>query len=341
MNSVNSQKNTGVGQDGPAKKIGIVAGWGSFPVEIARHYREKGYEVYTVAIKQHAAPELVELSTDCRWTGVLKFGAAIRYLRNSGVSEVAFAGKIFKDRILYHGRGWIAHMPDLTCLRIISASFITRSKDGRDDTLLSGIVAEYERRGIKVLPITHLASHLLATEGCLTQRALSKSQEKDVQFGWQIARQMGGLDIGQSITVKDQIVLGVEAIEGTDALISRTGNICPRGGFTLIKVAKPNQDMRFDVPTIGPQTIERLAAAGATALAVEATKTIIVELDKTVQLANKLGIRVVVMPSEDSAPAIDPHAAPEASSPNSLTVTSGQRTHSQQIQQRTTQSKAA
>lgn len=338
MNQVNSQDTPLNEQNSSAKKIGIVAGWGSFPVEIARHYREKGYEVYTVAIKEHAAPELAELSTDCRWTGVLKFGAAIRYLRSCGVSEVAFAGKIFKDRILYHGRGWIAHMPDLTCLRIISASFITRSKDGRDDTLLSGIVAEYERRGIKVLPITHLASHLLATEGCLTKRSLSKSQEKDVRFGWQIARQMGGLDIGQSITVKDQIVLGVEAIEGTDALISRTANICPRGGFTLVKVAKPNQDMRFDVPTIGPQTIQRLAAAGATALAVEATKTIIVELEKTVQLANKLGIRIVVMPSETCLAVEDSSDASNATSPSSLIVATGQ---GQQTQARAAQSKAA
>ncbi|GAB5405365.1 MAG: UDP-2,3-diacylglucosamine diphosphatase LpxI [Aureliella sp.] len=285
----------------PAQRIGIVAGWGSFPVELAQHYRDQGAEVFVVAIKDHAAREIEQLATHCRWTGVLKIGASIRYLRSKGVEHVAFAGKIFKERILYHGRGWIDHMPDFTCIRILGSSFVTRSKDGRDDTVLSAIVAEYERRGIKVMPITDLAKHLLASEGCLTRRGLTRAQEKDVNFGWEIARQMGGLDIGQSITVKDQIVLGVEAIEGTDALIARTQTVCPRGGFTLIKVAKPDQDMRFDVPTIGPQTIERLAQAGGRGLAVEAGRTIIVELERTISLANKHSIAISVMPSETPA----------------------------------------
>lgn len=297
----------------PPKRIGIVAGWGSFPVELARHYYNQGAEVFVVAIKQHASPEIEQLATGCRWAGVLKIGASIRYLRSQGVEQVAFAGKIFKERILYHGRGWIEHMPDLTCIRILGSSFITHSKDGRDDTALGAIVAEYERRGIQVLPITQLATHLLATEGCLTRCKLSRRQQKDVEFGWEIARQMGGLDIGQSITVKDQMVLGVEAIEGTDALISRTQTICPRGGFTLVKVAKPNQDMRFDVPTIGPQTIERLAKAGGKAIAVEAGRTIIVELERTIKLANKLSIAISVMPTGNTSVKLAPNAEPTGS----------------------------
>ncbi len=306
----------------PKPRIGIVAGWGSFPVELARHYHDQGSEVFVVAIKDHASPEIEKLSKHFRWTGVLKIGASIRYLRSQGVEQVAFAGKIFKDRILYHGRGWITHMPDLTCIRILGSSFVTRSKDGRDDTVLSAIVAEYERRGIKVLPITDIAKHLLASEGCLTRRKLSSPQEKDVLFGWEIARQMGGLDIGQSITVKDQMVLGVEAIEGTDALIARTQTVCPRGGFTLVKVAKPNQDMRFDVPTIGPQTIQRLAQAGGRAIAVEAGRTIIVELERTVALANRLSIAINVMPSENpamQAEDLESHAS-SSSNPTSLIV---------------------
>lgn len=284
--------------DAIPERVGILAGWGSFPIELAEHYRSRGAQVHVVAIKGHAAPELERLSDSLRWTGVLKIRAGLKYFESHSVRHVAFAGKVFKDRILYQGRGWIAHMPDFTCYRLLGSSFISRRTDGRDDTILNAIMEEYQRRGIEVLPINKTAKHLLASEGCLTRHRISRAQQRDIEFGWQIAKQMGGLDIGQSITVKDQIVLGVEAIEGTDALVTRTSTICPRGGFTLVKVAKPNQDMRFDVPTIGPQTIERLSRAGARAVAIEAGKTIVVELTRTVQLANKLGISIVVQPAE-------------------------------------------
>ncbi|HBE71566.1 MAG TPA: DUF1009 domain-containing protein [Planctomycetaceae bacterium] len=328
--------------DAVPDRVGILAGWGSFPVELAEHYRSHGAQVHVVAIKGHAAPELENLSDSLRWTGVLKIGAGLKYFESKSVRHVAFAGKVFKDRILYHGRGWIEHMPDFTCYRLLGSSFITRRTDGRDDTILNAIMEEYRRRGIEVLPITKTAKHLLASEGCLTQRRISRAQRRDIDFGWQIARQMGGLDIGQSITVKDQIVLGVEAIEGTDALVTRTATICPRGGFTLVKVAKPNQDMRFDVPTIGPQTIERLARAGGSAVAIEAGKTIVVELTKTVELANKLGISIVVQPAEASKSEIarDAAAATPKASCTDLIV-ANQRPSSSRTQVQSASSRAA
>ena len=137
--------------------------------------------------------------------------------------------------------------------------------------------------------------------GCLTKRKPDRSTNLDIEFGWNIARQIGGLDIGQSITVKDRNVLGVEAIEGTDALIARTGKLCPRGGFTLIKVAKPKQDMRFDVPTIGARTVRQMAQAGGAAIAVEAGKTIFVEREETLQLAKQHRISIVSLDAHDLA----------------------------------------
>lgn len=292
-------KPTAIAVDGDKSpcRIGIVAGWGSFPIELAEHLRLQGHEVFVAALKDHAHADIAQVASDCRWTGVLRIGSQMRYFQSKQVKQVALAGKIFKERILYHGRGWIGHSPDFTCLRILGSSFVTKTRDGRDDTVLGSVVTEYERRGMNVLPITEIAPHLLVKEGCLTRRKPSRSQLRDVEFGWKIARQMGGLDIGQSMTVKDQVVLGVEAVEGTDALIGRTGLLCPRGGFTLVKVAKPQQDLRFDMPTIGKQTIERVARAGGSAIAIEAGKTILVDRQATIDLANACGIALFALPA--------------------------------------------
>lgn len=274
-------------------KVGLVAGWGSFPIEVAERCIAQGKELYVVAIKGHADPRLEEIATHTKWLGVAKLGGHLRYFSRAGVTEVALAGKLFKDKILHQGWGWMQHFPDLTCLRETSGIFITRSRDGRDDTVLSTVVRAYQKRGINVLPVTQIAPQLLTEEGCLTKRQPTRAQLLDIKFGWEIARQMGGLDIGQSITVKDQMVLGVEAIEGTDALIARTGKLCPRGGFALIKVAKPGQDMRFDVPTVGLRTMHQLVAAGGKTLAIEACKTIMVERDETLKFANAHGLSIV------------------------------------------------
>ncbi|MCA9130493.1 MAG: UDP-2,3-diacylglucosamine diphosphatase LpxI [Planctomycetales bacterium] len=277
------------------RRIGILAGWGGFPVEVAQRLRELGDEVIVSALIGHADRRLEELADRIKWSGVLSLGAQMRFFMREKVKHVVFAGKIFKDRILYHGGGWTTHFPDLACIRIVGASFVTKTKDGCDDTLLNALVAAYQKKGMEVLPITTIAPQMLAEEGCLTSRRLTRSQQLDIAFGWKIARQMGGLDIGQSMTVKDQVVLGVEAVEGTDALIHRTGELCPRGGFTLVKVAKPNQDMRFDVPTIGLKTVQRVVRAGGSAIAIEAGRTIIVDRKATLEYANANSITIVAI----------------------------------------------
>ncbi len=279
--------------DPKTRKVGIVAGWGSFPVEVAEHCRALGYEVYIAAIKGHADTRLAQYAVEMKWFGVAKLGGQIRFFQQHGVPQITLAGKLFKDKILFHGLGWMEHLPDLTCLRTLYRSFITRSNDTRDDTILGAVAGAFTQRRIQVLPATDLAPQLMVNDGCLTRRAPNRRELLDVQFGWQIARQMGGLDVGQSITVRDQTVLGVEAVEGTDALITRTGKLCPRGGFTLIKVAKPAQDMRFDVPTIGLRTIENVIKAGGTTIAIEAHRTILVDREETLALANRHRIAIL------------------------------------------------
>lgn len=279
--------------------LGLVAGWGRFPVELAEHARAQGREVVVAAIKAHADEALRPLACDMQYFGVAKLGAQLRYFERHGVREVLLAGKLFKDRILFHGWGWLGHFPDLTCCTALYHSFFSRQADRRDDTLLAAVVAAFDARGMTVLSSGDVAPGLMAEEGVLSRRAPTQREAIDIAFGWQIAREMGRLDIGQSIIVRDQTVLGVEAIEGTDALIARMPAVCPRGGFTLVKVAKPQQDMRFDVPTIGLRTVEQLHRAGGTAIAIEAAKTIFVDREQTLRRADQLGIALVSLTSAE------------------------------------------
>ena len=278
-----------------APKVGIVAGWGSFPMEVAEHCRGRGYEVYIAAIKGHADPRLAQFAVKMKWFGVAKLGGQIQFFQRHGVQQITLAGKLFKDKILFHGLGWIEHLPDWTSLRTLYRSFITRSNDTRDDTILGAVAGAFTKRNMQVVPATDLAPQLMVNDGCLTRRTPNRRELLDIEFGWQIARQMGGLDVGQSITVRDQTGLGVEAVEGTDALITRTGELCPRGGFTLVKVAKPKQDMRFDVPTFGLRTIETLVRAGGHTIAIEAHRTILVDREETLAYANKHGVAIIAL----------------------------------------------
>ena len=276
-----------------SESIGIVAGWGEYPLAVARALREKGHTVVVAAVYDHAPKEIEALSHHVKWIGVCKLGGMQKFFQQHGVKHVCLSGKLFKDRILFHGWGWMEHFPDWECIKTMLPMFYFRHINTNDDSLLGAVVASFGRHGIKTIPGTDFATPLLAEAGGLTRRKPSKSELDDIEFGWSIAKQMGGLDVGQSVTVRDRTILAVEAIEGTDACIVRTGQICTRGGFTLVKVAKPQQDMRFDVPTIGPQTIEKMKLAGGKVIAIEAGKTILINREKTLQMADELGIAIL------------------------------------------------
>jgi hypothetical protein len=272
-----------------AAPIGLLAGSGRFPILFAEKAQAMGLEVVCVGIRYEAAPELQHLVHRFYWAGVSRLGRIIRCFKKEGVERIVMAGKITKA-VIYTPWRWIQLFPDWrgfwTFLRL-------RRRDLRDDTMLLGIIDEFRRDGMDFDSALNLCPELLAKAGVLTRRAPSRQEEADIDFGWGLAKEMGRLDVGQSVAVKERAVLAVEAIEGTDRAILRAGELCRSGGFTVVKVAKPQQDMRFDVPTIGPTTLHNLHKAGGRVLAIEAHKTIVLDLPETIALANQLGITIV------------------------------------------------
>ncbi len=220
-------------------------------------------------------------------------GSHIQFFHRHGITQATMAGKVFKHKVLFGRLGWLSLVPDLRTIRAFFPMFILGEKNRSDDTLLTVVVDEYARSGITMAPATNFAPNLLASPGQLTRRGPTAAEQRDIEFGWSLAKEIGRLDIGQSVAVKGRAPIAVEAIEGTDACIRRAGELCPQGGFTVVKVAKPQQDMRFDVPTIGVGTVQSLIAARASVLAIEAGKTIIVDEPEVISLANQHGIVIV------------------------------------------------
>ncbi|TWU07624.1 LpxI family protein [Stieleria varia] len=278
--------------------IGLIAGWGSFPVEVACEIIQSGRGVVCIAIRDHASKDLESICDHVKWSGVGKIGAHLHYFRRRGVEQVTMAGKLFKADLLFSGSVWLKHCPDWQAIRTFAPCLLGRNRDARDDSLLLAVTQTYLRSGMEICPATDFAPELLVKPGSIAGRQPNAKQQRDIEFGWQIAKQMGGMDIGQSVTVKDGAVLAVEAVEGTDECIRRTGQLCRKGGWTLVKVSKPNQDMRFDVPTIGPQTIQNVCDAGGSVIAIEADKTILVEREETLRLAAAAGISIVALSAE-------------------------------------------
>jgi UDP-2,3-diacylglucosamine hydrolase len=276
------------------RKIGLVAGWGRYPLVVAEALRSQGYETYCLAIKDHADDSIRDMVDDFHWIGLAKLGEAIRYFRRHGIEQATMAGKVHKVR-LYQPWMWLKHMPDVGALKTFYPHFVLSRKDRKDDTLLGAIVEAFRRSGVKFGPATDYAPELLVKFGCLTERRPSAAQQKDIEFGWRMAKELGRLDVGQSVAVKDRAALAVEAIEGTDQCIRRAGALCTAGGFTVVKVAKPQQDMRFDVPTIGQGTLESMVAAGAKVLAIEAGKTIMIDQPHVIDFANRHQLVLVAL----------------------------------------------
>ncbi len=275
------------------RKVGILAGWGRYPVVIAEALREQGYEVHCLGVKGHTDPVLEKISTNFGWVGLAKIGAAIRFFRRHDVHHVTMAGKIHKYLLFQHW-AWLKHIPDWRAIRTFYPHFVTSRKDRRDDTLLLAVVNEFARDGITFAPATDFLPELLVKLGKLTKRGPTRLESKDVEFGWTMAKELGRLDIGQSVTIKGRAALAVEAIEGTDECIRRAGKLCAPG-FTVVKVAKPKQDMRFDVPTIGLGTIETMVQSGASCLAVEAGRTIIIDEPEVIRFADQHRLAIVAV----------------------------------------------
>ncbi len=276
------------------RRIGLVAGWGRFPIVLAETLTAGGFRVFCIGMKDHADPVLKEICHDFHWVGLAKLGRSIGYFRRHGVHDAMMAGKIHKIR-LYQPWAWIKHLPDWRGFKTFYPHFISRKQDRRDDTLLTTIVEAFADDGITFGPATDYAPELLVKLGQLTRRGPTAAQQKDIELGWTLAKAMGALDVGQSVIVKDRTPIAVEAIEGTDECIRRAGQLCRSGGFSVIKTAKPKQDMRFDVPTIGLGTLQSMVEAGGKLLAVEAGRTILVDQPQFIEFADKHGLIVVAL----------------------------------------------
>ncbi|MDO5552846.1 MAG: UDP-2,3-diacylglucosamine diphosphatase LpxI [Planctomycetia bacterium] len=282
----------------PCRRYGLIAGWGHYPVLLAQAMRDAGHEVVCLGVLNHADPALEKICNEFRWMGLGRFARACRFFRRHGVTEATMAGKIHKRLLFAPGFIW-RQVPDLYTIRLFLPHFISRQKDCRDDSLLLTVVDAFARKGITLLPGTDFAPELLVKRSQITQRGPTAAQWKDICFGWQLAREMGRLDVGQSVAVKNQATLAIEAIEGTDEAIRRAGKLCPQGGFTVVKVAKPHQDMRFDVPTVGLGTLQTMVEAGAKVLAIEAKKTILVDANAVIEYANKAKLIILALSEED------------------------------------------
>ena len=267
-------------------RIGLIAGSGQFPLLFSREAKAKGYRVYAVAHTNETDAELENLVDGIEWLYLGQLGKLIRFFKKNDVHQAVMMGAIQKTR-------WFRDIrPDLKIL-----SLIGMLRNSHDDGILRACAGLLEKEGIEILPSTFLLPEILAPEGCWTKRKPTRYEAQHMEFGWQMAKKIGHLDIGQCIVVGDGSVLAVEAVEGTDETIRRGGTLGKQGNgdTVVIKVCKPNQDLRFDIPAIGVQTIQTMSEVGATLLTVEAGKTVVFDREEMINLADRNGIAIVAM----------------------------------------------
>ncbi len=269
-------------------QIGLIAGAGQLPKIIVEDAKERGYSVVTVALENLASSELNAISDVIAWVNPGRFGDMLRALKESHVSEVIMAGKVPKS-LLYKSKV----TPDLRAMKILFSL-----KERGDDAILRAITDELEKEGIRVIDTTAFSPHLLAERGVMTKNNPSKDEWKDIAFGWKIVKDISRMDIGQTVVVKEKAVMAVEAIEGTDEAILRGGK-WGGAGVVVVKVSKPHQDMRLDVPVAGLMTIKAMDDVRARVLAVEAEKCILVDKRSLVRYAEERGISIVGISAED------------------------------------------
>jgi hypothetical protein len=259
--------------------IGLVAGNGSLPVLFAEQVKTLGYSVFAIAHEQETDPELTQHVEDALWIPVGQIQNIIPYFKTKNVTQAVLAGGIHKT-----------HLFD-TPFDQRAQSLLSPFKEKRDDAILRGFASTLEQEGIAVMSFTHFIPSLMAEEGEMT-RPLTERERDDIAWGWPLAKQIGALDIGQTIVVRDGVLLAVEAIEGTDAAILRGGTL-GRESAVVIKCLKPHQDVRFDLPTVGLQTIQTMIKVKASVLAIEAKATLILEKEAFLAQAKNAGIAVV------------------------------------------------
>ena len=264
-------------------KYGLIAGNGRFPFLVLEGARSRGLELAVAAIKEETSPEISSKASRVEWIGVGQLGKLIRFFKGEGVTHAIMAGQVKHHQIFR-----LNALPDFRMVRMLA-----RLTARNTDSLIAAVADELAREGITLVDSTLFVETLLVPEGILTRRAPTKEERADLDYGLEIARDIARLDLGQTIAVKDRAVVAIEAMEGTDAVIARAGEVTRGRPFVVIKVAKPSQDMRFDVPVIGVPTIEAMVKASATVLHVTSGKTLMFDRDEVVSLADRNQVSVI------------------------------------------------
>ena len=267
-------------------RLGLIAGNGRFPFLVLDAARGAGHEVTVIAVKEEAFPELADVAAapppaQVHWLSLGQLGKCISALKSAGVTHAVMAGQV------KHTRLFADIVPDLALMGVLM-----RLKTKNTDALISGIADVLKKEGIDLVDSTSLLAPLLAAAGVLTRRAPDDEELADLEVGYAAADRIAAMDIGQTVAVKSRAIVAVEAMEGTDAVIARAGQLAG-GGVRIVKVAKPHQDMRFDVPVVGVATIKTMKMAGATVLSVDAGKTLMIDGDAVIGAANDAGIAIV------------------------------------------------
>jgi DUF1009 family protein len=266
-------------------RYGLIAGNGRFPFMVAESARARGMDMIIAAIKEETFPEIESCGYPVHWLGLGQLGKLIKVFQQAGVTKAIMAGQV------RHVQIFGSSLPDLTMIKTLAGL-----KQKTTDALIGAVAGVLEESGIQLLDSTEFLAPHLAPEGTLTRRGLNKREKSDLEFGRPIAHRIALLDIGQTIVVRDRAIVAVEAMEGTDATILRAGQLAGQKELTVIKVSKPRQDMRFDVPVVGPSTVESMITAGATALVLDARRTLLVNRAHLIESADSHGIALESLP---------------------------------------------
>ncbi len=276
--------------------IGLIAGEGQLPVLVARGMRDAGLDVACVAFRGHADPELRNLCTKWSEVSLYRPGGWLRRLRRWDVVDAVMVGRVAKTR-MHDPFRMIRDLPDWRAIRLW---YRRLRHDRRDRAVLAAVAEELQRGGVTLIDsTTHIPDHL-ATEGTLGSTSPSTLQQQDIAFGWPLLHNLTDMGIGQALTVREGDVIAVEAVEGTDSMIGRTGTLCRASGWTLLKTSADDHDRRADVPTIGIDTVARLSAAGCGCIAVGAGRVILIDRPKVIEACNQAGIALVGVASSQA-----------------------------------------
>ena len=267
--------------DAAAGNWGLIAGNGDFPFLVLEGARSRGIEMAVIAIREEASPNLERAAKRLHWVSLGELSRAIELLHKEGVKRAVMAGQVKHNKIFSSIR------PDWRLAKLL---FSLNTKN--TDALIGAVARVLEDEGIELVNSTEFLGSLLPQTGILTKRAPDESERADIEYGRHIARQIAGLDLGQTVVIRDRACVAIEAMEGTDETIERAGRIAGGQRLVVVKVSKPKQDMRFDVPVVGRRTVDVMKQANATALAIDAGRTLLFERDDLIRAANEAGIAI-------------------------------------------------